>query len=221
MEPLEYNWCREESAATFLFTSACAEEVRTHWLLPFTDYFYRRQVASYFQQLDSPKQNRIGGTPVASVSRRGESCAKRRNGPYPKDLPVDIVNGDAVLVSIHFVTPGNACISQEPCPSKGMRFWRAFRSPQSRGDRGAAASPYLPPQHRGLPFQPQFTKGETTRAGVPSPLVSRWYGTYTCAHAQKMGGGTPGRLKFFLGITLCPRSSYQVSPGREEVQTTR
>jgi len=31
-------------------------------------------------------------------------------------MPLDIVNGDAVLVSIHFVTPQNACISREPCP---------------------------------------------------------------------------------------------------------
>ncbi len=58
-KPLEYNRSQEGSGATFLFTSACAEEVRTHWLLPFTDYFYRRQVASYFQQADSPKQNRL------------------------------------------------------------------------------------------------------------------------------------------------------------------
>ncbi len=36
--------------------------------------------------------------------------------PYQKRMPLDIVNGDAVLVSIHFVTPQNACISREPCP---------------------------------------------------------------------------------------------------------
>ena len=51
--------------------------------------------------------------------------------PYPKRIPLDIVNGDAVLVSIHCVTPQNACISLEPCPSTGMRgFVRpSFSSP--------------------------------------------------------------------------------------------
>jgi len=35
--------------------------------------------------------------------------------PYPKRMPLAIVNGDAGLLSIHFY-PENACISREPCP---------------------------------------------------------------------------------------------------------
>ncbi len=35
------------------------------------------------------------------MSMRGEARAKRRNGPSPKGMLLAIVNGDAVLVSIH------------------------------------------------------------------------------------------------------------------------
>jgi len=35
--------------------------------------------------------------PASSMSMRGEARAKRRNGPSPKGMLLDIVNGDAVL----------------------------------------------------------------------------------------------------------------------------
>jgi len=60
-------------------------------------------------------------------------------------MPLDIVNGDAVLVSIHFVTPQNACISREPCPSTGMRgFVRPSFFPPGAIE-GVPHPPYLHP----------------------------------------------------------------------------
>ncbi len=80
------------------FSSLLQSPERAHlsyWLLP-TSSSTGVSILSSALAIHQSK-NAIGGTPVPRWSRRGEARAKRRNGPSPKDLPLAIVSGDAVL----------------------------------------------------------------------------------------------------------------------------
>ncbi len=89
--------------------------------------------------------------------------------PYPKRMSLDIVNGDAVLVSIHFVTPQNACISRELCPQLGMRgFVRPSFFPPGAIE-GVSASPYLHLSPKSQSCLIQFPFGDSVLAGPQKP----------------------------------------------------
>ena len=117
-----------------------AEEVRTHWLLPFTDYFYHRISGKLFSagRFTQAKTTSMG-LPKRHVACYSEwGCGSFKHPFLPQEM----------LASARSRVPLRGC---------------GFGEHSAYHEVGEIASPYLPPQHRGLPFQPQFTKGETPR----------------------------------------------------------